>query len=252
MKILLSPAKSLDFKSKLPTEKLTHFCFEEEAKSLNSILKNKSPKELSDLMSVSSKIAELNYERNNNWSTPFNPSNSRQAVYAFSGDVYKGLDAYSLAQDKLDFMQNSLRIISGLYGLLKPLDLIQPYRLEMGTKLQVDNNKSLYEFWGGKITNELNEQLSDNEPVLNLASNEYFKAIDTKVIKTDIFTANFKQLKDGQYKSVAIFSKRARGMMARFIIDNNITDVTDLKLFNCDGYLYHKSLSTEKELIFTR
>ena len=128
MKILLSPAKSLDFKSKIPTEKLTNFCFEEEAKHLNSILKNKHPKELSNLMSVSSKIADLNYKRNNNWSTPFNLSNSRQAVYAFSGDVYKGLDIYSVAQDKLDFMQNSLRILSGLYGLLKPLDLIQPYR----------------------------------------------------------------------------------------------------------------------------
>jgi len=252
MKILLSPAKSLDFKSKLPTEKLTNFCFEEEAKHLNSILKNKSPKELSDLMSVSSKIADLNYERNNNWSTPFNLSNSRQAVYAFSGDVYKGLDVYSVAEDKLDFMQNSLRIISGLYGLLKPFDLIQPYRLEMGTKLQVDNNKNLYEFWREKITNELNDQLTENEPVLNLASNEYFKAIDTKVIKTDIFTANFKQLKDGQYKTIAIFSKRARGMMARFIIDNNITDISDLKSFNYDGYLYSESLSTYKELVFNR
>ena len=252
MKILLSPAKSLDFKSKLPTEKLTNFCFKEEAKHLNSILKNKSPKELSDLMSVSSKIADLNYERNNNWSTPFNLSNSRQAVYAFSGDVYKGLDVYSVAQDKLDFMQNSLRIISGLYGLLKPFDLIQPYRLEMGTKLQVDNNKNLYEFWREKITNELNDQLTENEPVLNLASNEYFKAIDTKVIKTHIFTANFKQLKDGQYKTIAIFSKRARGMMARFIIDNNITDISDLKSFNYDGYLYSESLSTYKELVFNR
>ena len=160
MKILLSPAKSLDFKSKTPTEKLTNFCFEEEAKYLNSILKNKSPKELSDLMSVSSKIADLNYERNNNWSTPFNLSNSRQAVYAFSGDVYKGLDVYSVAEDKLDFMQNSLRIISGLYGLLKPLDLIQPYRLEMGTKLQVDSNKNLYEFWDRKITKNIRDENS--------------------------------------------------------------------------------------------
>ena len=194
----------------------------------------------------------MNYERNNNWATPFNLSNSRQAVYAFSGDVYKGLDVYSVPQDKLDFMQNSLRIISGLYGLLKPLDLIQPYRLEMGTKLQVDSNKNLYEFWREKITNELNDQLTENEQVLNLASNEYFKAIDAKVIKTDIFTANFKQLKDGQYKTIAIFSKRARGMMARFIIDNNITDVNDLKSFNYDGYLYDDSLSNNKEFIFTR
>ena len=252
MKVLLSPAKSLDFKSKLPTEKNSFLCFEKEAEYLNSILKTKSPKDLSELMGISSKIADLNYERNHEWSLPFTKKNSRQAVYAFSGDVYKGLDVYSVTQDKLDFMQNSLRIISGLYGLLKPFDLIQPYRLEMGTKLQVDNNKNLYDFWREKITNELNDQLTENEPVLNLASNEYFKVIDTKVIKTDIFTANFKQLKDGQYKTIAIFSKRARGMMARFIIDNNITDVNDLKSFNYDGYLYDDSLSNNKEFIFTR
>jgi len=252
MKILLSPAKSLDFKSELPTQKNTKLCFEKEAKYLNSILKNKSPKELSDLMSVSSKIADLNYERNNNWSTPFNSDNSRQAIYAFSGDVYRGLEAYSISEDKIDFMQKSVRIISGLYGLLKPLDLIQPYRLEMGTKLQFDCNKNLYEFWREKITNELNDQLTENEPVLNLASNEYFKAIDSKVVKTDIFTANFKQLKDGQYKTIAIFSKRARGMMAKFIIDNNITEINKLKSFNYDGYIFHDQLSSEKELLFTR
>ena len=252
MKILLSPAKSLDFKSELPTQKNTKLCFEKEAKHLNSILKNKSPKELSDLMSVSSKIADLNYERNNNWSMPFNSDNSRQAIYAFSGDVYRGLEAYSISEDKIDFMQKSVRIISGLYGLLKPLDLIQPYRLEMGTKLQIDSNKNLYEFWRKKITNELNDQLTLNEPVLNLASNEYFKAIDSKVVKTDIFTANFKQLKDGQYKTIAIFSKKARGMMSRFIIDNNITEINKLKSFNYDGYIFNDQFSSKKELVFTR
>ena len=252
MKVLLSPAKSLDFKSQLPTEKNTSLCFEKEAEYLNSILKRKSPKDLSDLMGISSKIAELNYERNHNWSLPFNKKNSRQAVYAFSGDVYRGLDAYSIDDNKIDFMQSTVRIISGLYGLVKPLDLIQPYRLEMGTKLSFDNNKNLYEYWREKITNQLNSELSVNEPVLNLASNEYFKAIDSKVIKSDVYSANFKQLKDGSYKTIAIFSKKARGMMTRFIIDNNITEISSLKSFNYDGYVYHENLSTDKELIFSR
>ena len=252
MKVLLSPAKSLDFKTQLPTEKISFLCFEKEAEYLNSILKRKSPKDLSDLMGISSKIADLNYERNHDWSLPFNNKNARQAVYAFSGDVYRGLDAYSIDDDKIDFMQSTVRIISGLYGFVKPLDLIQPYRLEMGTKLSFDNNKNLYDYWRKKITNQLNLELSENEPVLNLASNEYFKAIDTKVIKSDVYTANFKQLKDGNYKTIAIFSKKARGMMARYIIENNITDMSSLKSFNYDGYAYHETLSSEKELIFSR
>ncbi len=252
MKVLLSPAKSLDFKSQLPTDKNTSLCFEKEAEYLNSILKRKSPKDLSDLMGISSKIAHLNYERNHDWSLPFNVKNARQAVYAFSGDVYRGLDAYSIDTRNIDFMQNSVRIISGLYGLVKPLDLIQPYRLEMGTKLTFDNNKNLYEYWREKITNQLNSELSENEPVLNLASNEYFKAIDSKVVNTIIYSANFKQFKNGAYKTIAIFSKKARGMMTRFIIDNNISNISDLKSFNFDGYIYHEDLSSEKELIFTR
>ena len=252
MKVLLSPAKSLDFKSQIPTEKNSFLCFEKEAEYLNSILKRKSPKDLSDLMSISSKIAELNYERNHDWSLPFTKKNSRQAVYAFSGDVYRGLDAYSIDTNKIDFMDSTVRIISGLYGIIRPLDLIQPYRLEMGTKLSFDSNKNLYDYWREKITNQLNSELFENEPVLNLASNEYFKAIDTKVIKSDVYSANFKQFKDGNYKTIAIFSKKARGMMTRYIIDNNITDINSLKSFNIDGYVYHKDLSSEKELIFSR
>ena len=252
MKVLLSPAKSLDFKSQLPTEKNSFLCFEKEAEYLNSILKRKSPKDLSDLMSISSKIADLNYERNHDWSLPFTNKNARQAVYAFSGDVYRGLDAYSIDNEKIDFMQNTVRIISGLYGFIKPLDLIQPYRLEMGTKLSFNNNKNLYEYWREKITNQLNSELTENEPVLNLASNEYFKALDTKVIKSNVYTANFKQLKEGQYKTIAIFSKKARGMMTRFIIDNKISKISELKSFDYDGYVYDKDLSSERELIFSR
>ena len=252
MKILLSPAKSLDYKSDLPTLETSVGCFLNEAQYLNNILKEKSPKDLSELMGISFSLGELNYQRNNSWSLPFSSKNARQSIYAFSGDVYRGLDSYTIDDGKIDFMQNSVRIISGLYGLLKPLDLIQPYRLEMGTKMKVDNNNNLYEYWRQKITNQLNKELSDNEPVLNLASNEYFKAINTKIVKTDIYTANFKQLKNGEYKTIAIFSKKARGMMTRFIIDNNITDVNDLKSFNYDGYVFHESISTEKEFIFTR
>ena len=252
MKILLSPAKSLDFKSELPTSKTSSICFEKEAQHLNSILKSKNPKELSDLMSISSKIAELNYERNHDWSLPFTQKNARQAVYAFSGDVYRGLDSYSIGDDKIDYMQSTVRIISGLYGLLKPLDLIQPYRLEMGTKLSFDKNKNLYDYWRSRITQQLNSELSENEPVLNLASNEYFKAIDSKVISSEIYSANFKQLKDGNYKTIAIFSKKARGMMTRFIVDNNITEISDIKSFDYDGYRFHNELSAENELVFTR
>ena len=252
MKILLSPAKSLDFKSELPTIKTSSICFENEAQYLNSILRSKNPKELSALMNISSKIADLNYERNHNWSLPFTPKNARQAVYAFSGDVYRGLDAYSIDDSRIDFLQNSVRIISGLYGLIKPLDLIQPYRLEMGTKLAFDSNKNLYDYWRKKITEQLNLELDDKEPILNLASNEYFKAIDTKVIKSEVYSANFKQLKNGEFKTIAIFSKKARGMMTRFIIDNDITDIADIKSFDYDGYIFHEELSTEKELIFTR
>ena len=252
MKILLSPAKSLDFKSKLPTERSSNICFEREAEYLNSILKSKSPVELSNLMNISSKIADLNYERNHSWSLPFTKTNARQAIYAFSGDVYKGLDAYSVEKTRIDFMQKSVRILSGLYGLIKPLDLIQPYRLEMGTKLAFDSNKNLYDFWRKKITDQLNLELCNDEVVLNLASNEYFKAIDTKVIKADVYSANFKQFKSGEYKTIAIFSKKARGLMTRYIMDNKITDVNELKSFDCDGYIFQENLSSNKELIFTR
>ena len=252
MKVLLSPAKSLDFKSQLPTEKNSFLCFQKEAEYLNPILKTKSPKDLTDLMGVSSKIADLNYERNHNWSLPFTKKNSRQAVYAFNGEVYRGLDAYSIDDDKIDYMQSTVRIISGLYGLVKPLDLIQPYRLEMGTKLSFDKNKNLYDYWKSRITNQLNSELSLNEPVLNLASNEYSKAIDSKVISSEIYSANFKQLKDGNYKTIAIFSKKARGMMTRFIVDNNITEISDIKSFDYDGYRFHNELSADNELVFTR
>ena len=252
MKLVISPAKSLDFIRSLPTESNSKACFLKEAESLNNILREKSPQDLSELMSISPSLAELNYQRNNSWKLPFNPSNSRQAIYAFNGDVYRGIDAYSIAENKIDLLQDTVRIISGLYGLLKPLDLIQPYRLEMGTKIPVGASKNLYEFWRKKLTESISQELKDGEIFLNLASNEYIKAIDTKVLKTPMITANFKQLKDGNYKTIAIFSKRARGLMTRYIIDNNIDSIKGIKGFNSDGYLFAESLSSSNELIFTR
>ena len=188
MKILLSPAKSLNFKSALPTEIHSEPCFLKEANLLNSILKSKNPAEISELMHISSSLGELNYERFQEWSNEPSKGDARQAIYAFSGDVYKGIDSYTIEKDKIDFLQNNVRILSGQYGLLKPLDLIQPHRLEMATKMSIKSYKNLYEFWKKQVSLELNEQLSENEPVLNLASNEYFKVIDSKVIDSPIYS----------------------------------------------------------------
>ena len=252
MKILLSPAKSLNFKSSLPTNIHSEPCFLNEANFLNSILKSKNPVEISDLMHISSSLGELNYERFQEWSPEPNNGNARQAIYAFSGDVYKGIDSYTIKSDKIDFLQNNVRILSGHYGLLKPLDLIQPHRLEMGTKMSFKNYKNLYEYWKKQVSLKLNKELSDDEPILNLSSNEYFKVIDSKVINTVIYSANFKQYRDGNFKTIAIYSKKARGMMTRFIIDNQISSIEEVKSFNYDGYIYHEELSNEKEFVFTR
>ena len=252
MKILLSPAKSLDFKSSLPTESYSEPCFLNEANLINSILKVKKPAEISKLMHISTSLSELNYERYQQWSSTPNKENSRQAIYAFSGDVYKGIDSYTIKNDKIDFMQNNVRILSGHYGLLKPLDLIQPHRLEMGTKMSFKSYRNLYEYWKKQVSSELSKELSNNEPVLNLASNEYFKVIDSKVIDSPIFSVNFKQYRDGNYKTIAIYSKKARGLMTRYIIENKIIKIDDIKLFNYDGYIYDQSLSNEKSFVFTR
>lgn len=252
MKLVLSPAKSLDFESKLPTQNKTEACFLNEAERLNKLLKKKSAKSLSKLMNISDNLSQLNYERNQEWNLPFTPDNARQAIYAFSGDVYRGLDAYSIDTKKLDKLQNTVRIISGLYGVLKPLDLIQPYRLEMGTKFLVGKNKNLYEFWKKKVTQSLNDDLEDEELFLNLASNEYFKAVDTKALKVPVVTANFKDLKNGEYKTIMTFAKLARGYMTRYIIDTNAETIEDLKGFNYEGYGFSESLSSDKELVFIR
>ena len=252
MKLVLSPAKSLNFESDLPTEQFTESSFLPEAERLNKILKKKSARSLSKLMSISDNLGQLNYERNQSWTLPFSNHNARPAVYAFDGDVYRGLDAYTIETDKIDFAQNTVRILSGLYGILKPLDLIQPYRLEMGTKLKVGVKKNLYEFWQKKITQTLNNELEDGELFLNLASQEYFKAVDSKTLKVPVVTVNFKQFKDGQYKNIAIFAKLACGMMARYIIDNQAQTIEDVIGFDYDGYAFSEALSGENELVFTR
>ena len=252
MKVLLSPAKSLNLTSRLPVDFSTQSCFEDEAKFINSILKQKTPSELAELMNISSTIAELNYERNQFWSLPSSKKNSRPAVYTFSGDVYKGLDPYSIDAKNIDFLQSSVRIISGLYGILKPLDLIQPYRLEMGTKMPIAENRNLYEYWRIKITKELMSDLKPLEPIINLASNEYSKAIDKKVLNNELFNVEFKELKDGNYKTISIYSKKARGLMTRFIIDNRITTIDKIKEFNLNNYIFSESLSNKYNFVFFR
>ena len=252
MKLVLSPAKSLDFESKLPISTTTEAQFLEASERLNKLLKKKSAKSLSKLMSISDALGQLNYERNQSWQLPFTNDNARQSMYAFMCDVYRGLDAYTIPTEKIDTMQNTVRILSGLYGLLKPLDLIQPYRLEMGTKFPVGKNKNLYEFWKKDITNALNEELEDDELFLNLASNEYFKAIDIKALKVPVISANFKDFKNGEYKMISFFAKEARGLMARFIVDNDAETIDDLKGFNYGGYGFSEAMSTETDLMFIR
>ncbi len=253
MKIVVSPAKSLNFESELPTTKHSEPCFLSEAERLNKILKKKSAKSLSKLMSISDNLGQLNYERNQSWNLPFTTENARPAAYAFNGDVYTGLDAYTISEEKLETLQNTLRILSGLYGVLKPFDLIQPYRLEMGTKLPVGKNKNLYEFWKKKVTQQLNSELEDGELFLNLASNEYFSAVDTKVLKVPVITPVFKDWKNGQLKMISFFAKKARGLMTRYIIDTNAQTIDDIKGFNYEDYGFSEEHSTKpNELVFIR
>ena len=223
-----------------------------EAQQLNKLLKKKSANALSELMHISANLGQLNYERNQNWTAPFTAQNARPAIYAFNGDVYRGIDAYTINESKIETLQHSVRIISGLYGILKPLDLVQPYRLEMGTKLPVGKSKNLYEFWRKKVTTALNDELKEGELFVNLASQEYFKAIDVEVLKVPVIHVDFKEFKNGQYKTIAIFAKLARGYMTRYIIDNEVETIDGLKTFTTDGYAYDTNLSTDTKLVFTR
>ena len=245
--MVISPAKSLNFESNLPTEKNSNPYFLAEANRINELIKDKSPSELSKLMKISDKLGNLNWKRNQNFKTPFNKQNARPAIYTFDGDVYTGLDIYTLPTEKIKALQNSLRILSGLYGVLKPLDLIQPYRLEMGTNFPVDKNKNLYDFWKQKITSFINEELEENELFLNLASNEYFSAVNVKVLKTDVITPQFKDFKNGTLKMISFYAKKARGMMARYMLDKENVTAETLLGFNYEGYAYSEKY-TESSL----
>ena len=252
MKIVISPAKSLDFEKQLPTEKYSKPAYLKQTKEIVKVLKTLKPKDLSELMDISDALGELNWQRNKKFKTPFTTENSRPAVYAFNGDVYQGLDAYSIPEDTLDILQSKLRILSGQYGILKPLDLMQPYRLEMGTSIAIGDHKNLYAFWKETLTNALNKELKKGELFLNLASNEYFSVVDTKKLKVPVITPEFKDYKDGKLKMISFFAKKARGLMVRYIIDNNIETIDGIKGFHYEGYVFDANLSKGNTLVFTR
>lgn len=252
MKIVISPAKSLNFDKELPTDRFSESLFLKESKLVHKELKTKTPNELADLMHISEKLADLNWQRNQDWKPPFSPQNARPAIYTFDGDVYTGLDAFSISLDKLDLLQDRLRILSGLYGLLKPLDLIQAYRLEMGTKMPFGTNKNLYDFWKPTLAKALNDELKSDELFVNLASTEYFSAVDVKALKVPVITPEFKDFKNGKLKIISFFAKKARGMMVRYIIDTQAETIEDLKGFDYDGYQFDQNLSSGNQLVFTR
>ncbi|MEE3170931.1 MAG: peroxide stress protein YaaA [Pseudomonadota bacterium] len=253
MLMVISPAKTLDYESPLATERYTQPDFLDDACELVDQLKELEPHQISNLMSISDKLGQLNAERFQNWHTPFTPENARQAVLAFKGDVYTGLDAESFSEQDFEFAQNHLRMLSGLYGVLKPLDLMQPYRLEMGTRFENKRGKDLYEFWGSKITEEINRLLAADDGVLvNLASNEYFKSVKKKELDGRLVTPQFKDWKNGQYKMISFYAKKARGLMCRYAIQNRITQANDLKGFNLEGYYFSEDQSDNNNWVFLR
>lgn len=252
MKILISPAKSLDLETSLPSDRFTQPSFLAQSAQLMAVLKEKKPAQLSSLMSISESLADLNWQRNQAWSLPFSMSNARPAVYAFKGEVYLGLDAYTLPESKWEAMQDKVRILSGLYGVLRPFDLMQPYRLEMGTRLEVGVHKNLYQFWDASLTEALNAEMASEDVLLNLASAEYFKALKKNRLLANVITPHFKDYKNGQLKMISFYAKKARGMMVRYILDHDIQDATALKGFDYGGYAYSASLSSETDLVFIR
>jgi len=254
MLIVVSPAKKLDYETPAKTKAFTVPDYLDHSQQLIRILANFSSLDISELMHVSSKIAELNFDRYQEWDTKFTPDNAKQSLLAFKGDVYTGMDAESFKKGDFDFAQKHLRILSGLYGILRPLDLMKAYRLEMGTKLKSDRGKNLYEFWGEIITDGLNAQLKKikSDILINLASNEYFKSVKPKSLNARIITPAFKEFKNGEYKMIGIYAKRARGLMSRYIIQNRIKDTEDLKDFGVEGYSFSKKLSKDDNWVFTR
>lgn len=254
MQIILSPAKTLNFEDKAVVDEYTVPEFTTEAHAIMGYLRRFNHKELVDFMSISANLAELNTIRHNAWELEHNPNNSKQCVYAFNGEAYNGLGVEQFDEKDMAFAQDHLRILSGLYGILKPLDLIQPYRLEMGSKLKTDKGKNLYDFWGDKIVKVLNRKAkkSGSNTLINLASNEYFKVVNLNALSLDIITPVFKELKNGAYKVITVYAKKARGLISAYAIRNRITDPEQLKRFNMDGYMFDVNQSTQNQWVFTR
>lgn len=254
MLLVVSPAKNLDFESELSTSRFTQPELLQHSAELIKQCKTLTPADLSSLMGISDKLAGLNVARFTEWKMPFTEQNARQAVLAFNGDVYGGLDAKTFSDEDYSYAQEHLRILSGLYGVLKPLDLMQAYRLEMGIKFSNERGSNLYQFWGDIITDTMNDALAKqgDDILINLASNEYFKSIKKKSLKATVITPAFKDWKNGQYKMISFYAKKARGLMARYIIQNKIDNVAELKTFEVDGYAYNADLSTESVPVFTR
>ncbi|HEY7773501.1 MAG TPA: peroxide stress protein YaaA [Marinagarivorans sp.] len=254
MLLVISPAKNLDESSALPSVKATQPAMLEQAEQLIERLKPLAPHEVSELMKLSDALGHLNYERFQAWSRPFTEDNARPAVLTFNGDVYQGLDAPSFTTREFVFAQKHLRILSGLYGLLRPLDLIQPYRLEMGTKLGNAHGKDLYAFWGETITQALNSQLKTlgSQTLVNLASSEYFKAVKPKLLNAEVIEPVFKDYKNGQYKIISFYAKKARGLMSAYSIKNALTNPDELKAFDVDGYAFNDAMSSGNKWVFTR
>jgi len=254
MKIVLSPAKSMDFKTAANTSTYTIPEFLGQSEELVNKLKTFTPAQLSSLMKISDKLAILNVARFISWTLPFNEDNAKQAMLCFTGNVYQGLDAMSLDKQGLNYAQKKIRILSGLYGVLKPLDLIQPYRLEMGSKVVINKNKNLYEYWGEQLNQAVGAELAKDEyPVLiNLASKEYFTSLKLSTFPYRQITPIFKDWKNGQYKNISFFAKKARGLMSRFAIDNNIENPEELRGFDYDGYQIDQKSSTENDWVYTR
>lgn len=249
MLAVISPSKTQDFE---PTQidAFTQTRQIKQSQVLVDLLKDKTQDDIASLMSISDKLSKLNFDRFQTFSTPFTPGNAKQALLAFKGDVYNGIDAPSLSLDDLAFAQQHLRMLSGLYGVIRPLDLIQPYRLEMGTKLKNNQGKNLYDFWGNQISNVLNED--ESEVIINLASNEYFKGIDKKALNAKIINIAFKELKNDAYKIIGIYAKRARGLMVNYMIKNRLTKPESLKDFNIEGYQFRQEMSDDLTWVFTR
>ena len=254
MLAILSPAKSLDYETELATKKASLPQFVKESGELINTLRGYEPAQLAGLMNISDNLAELNYRRNLEWQPSFDSETSRPAALAFKGDVYLGLEASTMSERDFTWAQKHVRILSGVYGLLRPLDMIRPYRLEMGTKLPTEHGQTLYDFWGDKLTRALNEAIAEQKQpaLINLASNEYFNVLTPDAIDARIINVHFKERKDGKLRFLSFFAKRARGLMTRYMIDQRVKTLNALKQFDYDGYAYSESLSNGDEWVFTR